>query len=211
MDTGTELDALDRALSRAAARHVTPPLDAAQLRRRRRRLAIGPLVWLLFAAALVVTAVLDRSPWLAGGLAVVLLPGAIGHVLGRRREVASLTDVDDFDVYERRYFAAQAKQQRSAVVIEAAIAVAFAIVAWQMGEAWRWSVPAAFGALAAGRAVAVLPYVERANRDAGGDRPPRWTVLLLQFVLFLLLPLLLVAALGRGLWTRIHGGRGGRA
>lgn len=209
MDTGTDFDALDRALSRAAERHVPPPLDPRRLRSRRARLELGPAVWLLLVLAIVAAAAIDRPWWLAGILAVVLLPGAIARVVARHREVTALTSVGDFATYERSYFAAQAKHQRSAVLIEAAATVVFAIVAWQTGEAWRWSVPAVFGALAAGRAVTVLPYVERANRDAGGEPPHGWIVQVLMLVLFLLLPLLLVAGLARRGWRALTGRRGG--
>lgn len=210
MDTDTDFDTLDRALARTVERHVPPPLDPRRLRRRRLLLEGGPVLWLLFVVALTATAAFDRSWWLAGGLALALVPGAVANLVARRRELAALTDPGDFAAYEQRFFAAQAKHQRSSVVIEAAAAIVFAIVAWQTGDAWRWSVPAVFGALAVGRAVTVLPYVERANRDAGGEPPHGWTVQLLLLVLFLLLPLLLAAgALRRG-WRGLRGRFGGR-
>jgi hypothetical protein len=210
MDTSTDLDALDRALARAAERHGTPPLDPRRLRRRRQRLAVGPFAWLLFVVALATAAAVERSWWLAGGLAVVLVPGAVANIVARRREIAALSDAGDFAEYERQYFAAQVKHHRSAVVIETALALLFAFLAWQTGEAWRWLVPGVFAALAAARAVAVLPYVERVNRDTGGAPPPGWTGLLLLFVLFLLLPLLFAISLVRGAWTGLTGRRGGR-
>lgn len=210
MATETDFDALERALSRTADRHVPPPIDPRQLRRRRACLEVGPVVWLLVIAAFVVAAAIDRSWWFACGIGLLLIPGALTNLIARRREVAALTDPGDLAEYEKRYFEAQAKHQRSAVLIEVTAAVAFAIVAWQAGEAWRWIVPAVFGTLALGRAITVLPYVERANRDAGGERPYGWSVQVLLLVLFLLLPLLLVAGGVRGVWRRIRTGLGGR-
>lgn len=210
MDTDTDFDTLDRALARTAERHVPPPLDPRRLRRRRVLLEVGPILWLLFVVALTAAAAVDRPWWFAAVLALVLVPGAVARIVARHRELAALTDPGDFAAYEQRFFAAQAKHQRSSVVIEATLAIVFAIVAWQTGDAWRWSVPAVFGALAVGRAVAVLPYVERANRDAGGERPHGWTVQLLLLLLFLLLPLLLAARVVRSGWRGVRGRLGGR-
>lgn len=211
MDTESDFDSLDRALTRTAARHPCPPLDPRQLRRRQVRLEVGPCLWLLFVVGLVAAAAFERSWWLAGGLAVGLLPGAFAQVVGRHREIAALGAAVDFVAYERTYFAAQVNSQRSAVVLEASLAVVFAIVAWRTGDAWRWSVPALFGALAIGRALTVLPYVERANRDAGGERPHSWALQVLLLGLFLVTPLLLVAGVVRAAWAglrrRFGGGR----
>lgn len=210
MDTESDFESLDRALTRTAARHPSPPLDPRQLRRRQLRLEVGPCLWLLFVVGLLAAAAFERSWWLAGGLAVGLLPGALAQVVGRHREIAALGAAVDFVAYERTYFAAQANEQRSALVLDASLAVVFAIVAWRTGDAWRWSVPAVFGALTIGRASTVLPFVERANRDAGGERPHGWSMQLLLFVLFLLSPLLLAAGLVRSLWAGLRRRLGGR-
>lgn len=209
MDTETDFDSLDRALTRIAARHPSPPLDPRQLRRRQVRLQVGPCLWLVFVVGLVAAAALERTWWLAGGLVVALLPGAIAQVVGRHREIAALGAAADFVAYERAWFGAEVNRQRSAVVLEASFAVVFAIVAWRTGDAWRWAVPALFGALALGRACTVLPYVERANRDAAGERPRSWALQVLLFGLFLLSPLLLAAGLVRSLWAAIRRRLGG--
>jgi len=204
MNPETDFDALDRALARTAERHVPPSLDPRRLRRRRVLLEVGPAAWLLFVVALVVAAAVDRPWWFASVLGLVLVPGAVANLVARRWELAALTDPGDFAAFERSYFAAQVKHQRSSVVIEATLAIVFAIVAWHSGDAWRWSVPAVFSALALGRATAVIPYVERANRDAGGDRPDSWAVQLLLLGLFLLLPLLFVARVVRSVWRAVR-------
>lgn len=210
MNPETDFDALDRALARTAARHASPLLDPRRLRRRRARLAVGPSLWLLGVAALATAAAIDRSWWLAGGLVLALVPGAVANLVVRQREIAALVEPGDFATYERQYFAAQARHQRSAVVIETALALGFAIVAWRTGDAWRWAVPAVFGALAAGRAVTVLPYVERANRDAGGEPAHGWSVQIVLLVLFLLLPVLFVARGVRGVLAGVRARLGGR-
>lgn len=210
MDPEPDLVALDQALLRTAGRHVPPQLDPARLRRRRMRLEVGPVLWLLCVLGLVVAAACDRPWWFAAALALVLLPGAIARLVARHRELTALAGPGELDAYERDYFAAQANEQRSHVVIEAALAVVFAIVALQTGEAWRWAVPAAFGALAIGRAATVLPFVERANHDAGGARPRGFLMQLLLLGLFVLLPLLLVAGAVRSVWRGLRGRTGGR-
>lgn len=210
MDTESDFDSLDRALTRATARHASPPLDPRHLRRRQLRLEMGPCLWLVMVLGLVAAAVHERSWWLAAGLGVGLLPGAIAQVVSRHREIAALVAAGDFAAYERTYFAVEANHQRAAVLLEATLAAVFAIVAWRTGDAWRWSVPALFGAIAIGRAVTVLPYVERARRDTGGERPYTWPVQVLVFALFLLSPLLLATGVVRSLWARVRGRLRGR-
>lgn len=210
MDTESDFDSLDRALTRATARHASPPLDPRQLRRRQLRLELGPCLWLLTVLGLVAAAVYERSWWLAAGLGIGLLPGAILQLVGRHREVAALGAAGDFVAYERTYFTAQANHQRAAVLLEATLALVFAIVAWRTGDAWRWSVPALFGAIAIGRAVIVLPYVERARRDTGGERAYPWTMQVLVFALFLLSPLLLALGVVRRRWAGLRRRLGGR-
>lgn len=210
MDTESDFDSLDRALARTAARHPMPPLDPRHLRRRQLRLEAGPCLWLFCVLGLLAAAAFDRSWWLAGGLAALLLPGAIARVVGRHREIVALGAAEDFVAYERTYFAAEANHQRAAVLLEAILAVVFAIVAWRTGDAWRWSVPALFGALAIWRSCTVLPVVERANRDVGGELPHRWSLQVLLLGLFLVAPLLLVAGVVRGAWAGLRRRFGGR-
>jgi hypothetical protein len=210
MDTFDDLDGLEQALSRTGQRHMLLPLDPGRLRWRRLRLELGPVVWLLFALALVGAAAVDGRWWLAGGLAIALVPNAVASLLTRHREVGACAGVQDFATYEREYFAAQARQQRSAVVFEAALAIGLGLVALRMGGAERWLAPSLFGVLAAGRAILVLPYVERANRDAGGTRPQGWVLHLLLLLLFLLLPVLLPVWCLRRAWLGIRARIGGR-
>lgn len=210
MDTDSELDALEHALARAGQHHALPPLDPRRLHWRRLRVELGPIVWLLFALALAGAAALDSRWWLAGGIALALVPNAVASLFTRHREVGALTDGTDFATYERQYFAGQANHQRSAVAIEAALAIGLGLVALQTGGGERWLVPGLFAVLAAGRAILVLPYVERANRDAGGTRPQGWVLHLLMLLLFLLLPVLLTVGCLRRAWLWIRARTGGR-
>ena len=70
--------------------------------------------------------------------------------------------------------------------------------------------PALFGSIAIGRAVIVLPYVERVRRDTGGERPYAWTMQVLLFALFLLSPLLLALGVVRRRWAGLRRRLGGR-
>ena len=206
-----ELDSMEAALSRAAERHAPPPLDPRSVRRRLVILQAGPWLWLLFVAAIAGTAAVQSAWWIAALAGVVLLPGAIAGVRVRRDELAALATADDLAAIERRHFTALANSQRSAVIVEAAIALLLAAIAWHTGDAWRWGVAAFFGALAAGRLVAVVPFVERANRDAGGEAPPRWITLLVLFALFVLLPFLLLGKLVVAGWRAVGRRLGGRS
>jgi len=211
MNPDPDFDSMELALSRAAARHAPSPLDPRRVRRRLAVLQAGPWLWLLFVVALAVAAAVDAKWWIAALAGLVLLPGAVSGVRARRDELAALATSDDLASFERLHFAALARRQRSAVVVEFAATLVLAAVAWQLGDSWRWGIAALFGAITAGRMFVVLPWVERANRDAGGEPPPRWATELLLFGLFALLPLWIVVASVRAARNALTRRRGGRA
>ena len=183
--------------------------DPSRTRRRLWWMLVGPWLWLVLLVGLVAAAAATEPWYVALGLGVLLLPGSVFAVRERHRELSSLGD-SELGAFERAYFAKQLQQQRLGVVLEGGLAAVFGVLAFATGATGLAGLAAVLAAVAAARLVVALPPLARANRDVGGEEPPKWIVLGILFLALLLAPFYGLGKFARGIWRRLGGG-GGRS
>lgn len=196
------LDRMEDALDRVAARLATADGPVRKARERVRRLEREPWLRLGWTSVLVLSSVLAERYLLASALLLLALPSRVGGVRRRRDELDLLSTEGDLLALETRSLHKRHGRALATVGFFATLAVGMGILA---AFAPRPSVPGTVAAMCIA-IVAVVRFVQvprlvRALEDLGQDARKSILAQTLPILLFLLLPLVLLVAWVRRLFS----------
>ncbi|MBL9076736.1 MAG: hypothetical protein JNL08_04485 [Planctomycetes bacterium] len=197
------IDRLDHDLARHADRVAPTTFDLPRLRRRARWLGAGPWLLLLALLAAIAAMAVTRQWWALAAL-LVFLPRRVAALGEHRAELTAMAAAPDAVLLGREWLGHKLWSYRFSVVVESLLGVGLGLAAWASASLPLAVVAAALTTIAMFRLLAVLPSLEAANRELGGDPPTRWMLFVLLVVVLLVAPFYLLARIvvRAGQWLR---------